>query len=128
MPELTLTKTRIANGVWEGMLMADGESYEPALEVLLLEAKIEGIEIAPDGEMPNLWQVRFPIPVDLLSDGVQTFFIRDVESSVTLERFTLITGQPLEDDIRAEVDLLRSELDMLKSAFRRHCLEVLNQR
>jgi hypothetical protein len=30
----------------------------------------------------------------------------------------------MEDDLRAEVDLLRAELDMLKRAFRRHCLET----
>ncbi len=28
------------------------------------------------------------------------------------------------DEPTAEVDLLRSELDMLKRAFRRHCLET----
>jgi hypothetical protein len=31
----------------------------------------------------------------------------------------------MEDDLRAEVDLLRAELDMLKRAFRRHCLETM---
>ena len=36
----------------------------------------------------------------------------------------MITGEPLGDDIRAEVELLRAELDMLKRAFRRHCLET----
>ena len=32
--------------------------------------------------------------------------------------------EELDDDIRAEVDLLRAELDMLKSAFRRHSVET----
>jgi hypothetical protein len=41
-----------------------------------------------------------------------------------LEKFTLIAGDVLGDDIRAEVDLLRAELDMLKRAFRRHCVET----
>jgi hypothetical protein len=31
---------------------------------------------------------------------------------------------PLEEDIRAEVSLLRAELDLLKRAFRRHCAET----
>jgi hypothetical protein len=30
----------------------------------------------------------------------------------------------LDEDIRAEVDLLRAELDLLKRAFRRHCSET----
>jgi hypothetical protein len=47
------------------------------------------------------------------------------ETGETLAHFTIITGVPMEDDLRAEVDLLRAELDMLKRAFRRHCVETL---
>jgi outer membrane protein assembly factor BamA len=36
----------------------------------------------------------------------------------------LIAGEALGDDIRVEVELLRDELDMLKRAFRRHCVET----
>lgn len=126
--QLTLTKTRIRAGVWEGMLMADGlGNYQPRLEVVHLDKTLDGVEITPDGEMEKLWQIRVPIPSALLSDGVQTFVIRDARTGITLETFTVVTGQPLEDDIRAEVDLLRAELDMLKKAFRRHCLEVLGR-
>jgi hypothetical protein len=39
--------------------------------------------------------------------------------------FAIVTGEPLDDDIRAELDLLRAELEMLKRAFRRHCLETM---
>lgn len=42
---------------------------------------------------------------------------------VTLARFTLVAGQALEEDIRAELNLLRAELDLLKRAFQRHCRE-----
>ena len=35
-----------------------------------------------------------------------------------------IAGEAVSDDLRAEVELLRAELDMLKRAFRRHCLET----
>ena len=38
--------------------------------------------------------------------------------------FTLMAGDAVADDLRAEVELLRAELDMLKRAFRRHCLET----
>ena len=65
-----------------------------------------------------------PIPTALLSDGVQTFLVRDPATGATLGHFTIVTGVPLEDDIRAEIDLLRAELDMLKKAFRRHCVET----
>ena len=36
-----------------------------------------------------------------------------------------LAGEALAHDIRAEIDLLRAELDMLKRAFRRHCLETM---
>jgi hypothetical protein len=55
---------------------------------------------------------------------VQVFLINDAATGETLDSFTIITGEPLEDDIRAEVELLRAELDMLKRAFRRHCVET----
>ena len=37
---------------------------------------------------------------------------------------TLIGDEVTGPDLRAEVDLLRAELDMLKRAFRRHCVET----
>ena len=127
-PNITLSKTRIRAGVWEGMLMAEGVgNYQPQIEVVHLGKALEGIEVLADGEMEKLWQVRVPIPAELLSEGVQTFVIRDARTGNTLESFSVVTGEPLEEDIRAEVDLLRAELDMLKKAFRRHCLEVLGR-
>jgi hypothetical protein len=50
--------------------------------------------------------------------------MREAGQTETLAHFTIITGVAMEDDMRAEVDLLRQELDMLKRAFRRHCLET----
>ena len=49
--------------------------------------------------------MRLPIPADLLSDGVQTFVLRDAAGDTTLAHFTIVTGMALEEDIRAEVDL-----------------------
>ncbi len=67
--------------------------------------------------------VKVPIPAEVLSEGVQTLLVR--HGSETLAHFTIITGVAMEDDVRAEIDLLRAELDMLKRAFRRHCLETM---
>jgi hypothetical protein len=47
------------------------------------------------------------------------------ESTVVLGSFSITSGEPLEDDLRNEINLLREELDMLKRAFRRHCVETL---
>ena len=65
------------------------------------------------------------MPQEAICDGVQTFAIREAASDEVLGSFTLIAGEALGDDLRAEVSLLRAELDMLKRAFRRHCLETM---
>jgi hypothetical protein len=123
MTETNLTKTRIRAGVWEGVLT--GTTAAPNLEVLHLESPVPGHSVAAIADRPGEWLVRVPIPAELLTEGVQTFVIRDKASSATLDHFTIITGVAMEDDMRAEIDLLRSELDMLKRAFRRHCLETM---
>lgn len=122
MSEISLTRTRIFEGVWEGVLT--GTLQEPLLEVLHLEAPLSDTAITAVPDQPGAWGVRIPIPARLLSEGVQTFLIRDAVSGEKLAHFTLITGVEMEDDVRAEIDLLRAELDMLKRAFRRHCLET----
>ena len=123
MTELTLTKTRIRAGVWEGVL--SGSPAEPALDVQHLEKPVAGVTVSVVPERAGEWLVRVPVPVELLSEGVQTFLIRDAATGEKLQHFTIITGVAMEDDLRAEVDLLRAELDMLKRAFRRHCLETM---
>ena len=121
---ITLTRTRIRNGVWEGEL--SGIAGQPALEVRVQGAGVEvqGLTVTALPDRPGAWAVRVPIPLSALSEGVQTFLIRDKSSGETLDHFTIITGVAMEDDLRAEVDLLRAELDMLKRAFRRHCVET----
>jgi len=72
----------------------------------------------------NHWEVRVPIPAQLISDGLQSFVISNPDTGETLESFAILAGDALADDIRAEIGLLRAELDMLKRAFRRHCAET----
>ena len=122
MIEKRLTKTRIRAGVWEGVL--SGGETAPKLEVWLLEQAVPGVVVEPVTGRAGEWAVRVPIPAQVLTEGVQTFLIREAGSTETLAHFTIITGVAMEDDMRAEVDLLRQELDMLKRAFRRHCLET----
>ena len=121
MTEIKLTKTRIRAGVWEGVLTSPAE---PVIEVLHLEHPVPGHSLVAIPDRSGEWLVRVPIPADLLTEGVQTFLIRNKANGETLEHFTIITGVAMEDDMRAEVELLRAELDMLKRAFRRHCLET----
>ncbi len=122
MTEITLTKTRIRAGVWEGVLT--GAATEPKLVVSHLEVPLADVTVTAIPDRPGEWHVRVPIPVALLSEGVQTFLIHDQATGGKLNHFTVIAGVTIEDDLRAEVDLLRAELDMLKRAFRRHCVET----
>lgn len=116
---------RLVEGVWEGLLSSRAKV---APQLLLrhedeLVGQPETLEAdAPPGE-PSRWLVRFRLPVDRLSDGVQTFIIEDAETGDQLAHETIFAGEIVEDDIRAEVSLLRAELDLLKRAFRRHCSE-----
>ena len=121
--EAVLTKTRIHAGVWEGVLTSS-RPEPPALAVTHLEQPVLSVEVAPLAARPGEWLVRVAIPPDLLSDGVQTFVISDAATGAKLSSFAIVAGEPLDDDIRAELDLLRAELDMLKKAFRRHCVET----
>lgn len=119
---MKLVQTRIRAGVWEGVLTGAGAAA-PQLEVLHQERRLPGLTVAAVPGREGDFQVRVPIPAEVLSEGVQTFLIRRGDD--TLAHFTIITGVAMEDDLRAEIDLLRAELDMLKRAFRRHCLETV---
>jgi hypothetical protein len=119
MSSFRVSHSVLKDGVWSAVL--SGGSGVPRLEVLHLDAPVADVAIA---ETPEGWKVDVPIPAEAISDGVQTFVVRDVTANDKLTDFTLIAGEALDDDIRAEVDLLRAELDMLKRAFRRHCVET----
>jgi hypothetical protein len=123
MTETKLVGTRIRAGIWEGVMV--GQASAPNLQVMHLEVPLDGVHVAAVSGQPGQWAVRVPIPVQALSDGVQTFVIRDLGTGTKLAHFTVITGGVLDEDIRAEIDLLRAELDLLKRAFRRHCVETL---
>lgn len=121
MAELVLTKTRIHAGIWEGVLT--GTSTPPDIVVTHQTVELDDYILREDPDTEGQFLLSVPIPIELLSEGVQTFLISDKKSGDRLASFAVVTGQPLDEDFRAEMELLRAELDMLKRAFRRHCLE-----
>ncbi|MBW6505283.1 MAG: hypothetical protein K0B00_00880 [Rhodobacteraceae bacterium] len=116
--DYSLEMQRIRAGRWEAVLVGPDAS---GLQITHLERKLPGLETTPDGA--GRWRLSLPIPAEVLHDGVQTFLLQDAPSGEVLAHFSIVSGVPLEDDLRAEIDLLRGELDMLKRAFRRHCVE-----
>lgn len=120
---MKLTKLQLQAGVWTGELTGIG-AEAPTLDVTHLGNPVTGVEItAAEGR----WLVHVPIPTEALCDGVQTIVIADARTGARIESIPLLLGAPLDDDIRAEVALLRAELDLLKRAFRRHCIETMGQ-
>lgn len=122
--QIELTKLRLVEGVWRGALKHSGRSdWTPNIEVTHLDFLVDGVTVQEDRAAGH-WLVSVPIPANRIADGVQTFVIRDRREDVVLGSFSIIAGDALAEDIRAEMSLLRAELDMLKKAFRRHCVET----
>lgn len=121
MPAFTLTETRLRAGIWEAVI---GGKDRPEILVVHLEKMLAGVSVTALPNQADAYFLAVPIPANLLNDGVQTFVIIEKNTEETLGSFAIVAGSPLDGDLRAEIDLLRAELDLLKRAFRRHCLET----
>lgn len=118
----TLTKTSLIGGVWEGVLSGTAGGAEPKVLVTHLMNPVTDVSVSKDGDN---WRICVPVPVASIADGVQTFVISDAETGDVLNSFAILAGEAVAEDMRAELDLLRGELDLLKRAFRRHCVETM---
>ncbi len=110
---------RLVGGVWEGVLRGGGAA--PRVAATHEGRDVPGVAVAPgDGG----WVVRVPVPPEAVADGLHTVVVTDADTGEALGSFALVAGEALAGDLRAEIDLLRAELDLLKRAFRRHCVET----
>lgn len=122
MSDLNLTKTKMTHGTWHGILSGAG-TEQPQIAVTFENAAVDGVDLSHDADQDH-WTISIPIPAEAIGDGTHVVLINDAVTGDTLDKITLIAGEALGDDIRAEMELLRAELDMLKRAFRRHCRET----
>lgn len=120
MAQPRIINTEIRNCQWHGTLIDAGDTA-PQITVTHLGATLDGITCTHDSDHA-VWHIAAPIPANLISEGVQSFLIHDGDRQ--LGQFAVMAGDVLADDLQAEVALLRSELDLLKSAFRRHCRDT----
>ncbi len=121
-----LSRKRIANGVYEGVYSGQKtEMAAPSLELNHLGETVSEVTAKQLDEQENTWFIRCNIPTEAITDGIQTFLLCKVGEDTVLDSFSIVAGEPLDDDLRNEISLLREELDMLKRAFRRHCVETL---
>ena len=76
MSRMSIGNARLHEGTWEAVLVGpEGTDRTPEIEVIHLGKPLEGVRLAADPEMAAVWTLTAPIPVDLISDGVQTFLV-----------------------------------------------------
>lgn len=127
MTDFKLTRIRIRAGQYEGILSTTSRrKTKPAIDLVLLGTSLAQATVTVDATDSKKWALQVKIPAIAISDGVQTFSLRDTASNTILGNFVVIAGEALQEDFRAEIALLRAELDMLKQAFRQHCNETPN--
>lgn len=117
MSDWTVIRTRLRGGEWEAVVTGPATGA-PDLALMLLDRRIEGLR--QELQAPGQWRLRAAIPADCLTEGVQSFGLWDQATGERIGGFTLIAGAPLEGDLRAEIELLRSEVELLKRMIRRH--------
>lgn len=124
MTAYSMSKARFFEGVWEGVIAGDtDDSPTPKVDVRVHDKPIADVSLEPLPD-PGSWLLKVPVPANLLADGVHTFMISESSLGQALGSFSIIAGDAAGEDIRAEMSLLRAELDMLKRSFRRHCRET----
>jgi hypothetical protein len=125
MSDFILTRQRIRSGRYEGILTSRGRvKDEPELEMQFLGTSAGNVEVTPDEKTKRTWNIKAQIPLFSINEGVQTYVIRDAASEETLDSFAIVCGEPLQEDLRTEMALLRAELEMLKKSFWKHVVKT----
>lgn len=118
--QVTMISGQLSAGHYIASLQVQGaEDFAPVVEVLHLGQPVGDVDLSEIADGVQMWRMDFTVPSDLLSDGVQTFLIRERQLDQDLGSFVIVAGEALEQDLRAEIGLLRAEIDLLKKAFRR---------
>ncbi|MFT4013377.1 MAG: hypothetical protein QM682_08225 [Paracoccus sp. (in: a-proteobacteria)] len=114
----------LKSGIWQGVLRR--EVAPGRLLLVHLGSRVADARAAAQAD--GSWRIAAAIPALKLSDGVQTFLLLEDQGEGTeqpqpgalhLASLSIVAGAPLEEDMRAELDLIRSELDLLKKELRR---------
>ena len=118
---MELTRIALKAGRYEGQLKTRGAAV-PVIELVHLDRVVGHAQVAPeDGDIHRL---TADVPAEVLSDGVQVLSLRSAADGAILDRVFFLMGAGLSEDFRGELALVREELELLKRAFRRHCVET----
>ncbi|MFG6080729.1 hypothetical protein ACEUZ9_001335 [Paracoccus litorisediminis] len=118
----------LKSGIWQGILRRD---TAPVRLVLVHLGERVGEARVTTGDEEGSWRIAAAIPSQKLSDGVQSFILMEDEGkegealqpgAFHLASLNIVAGRQLDHDLRAEIVLLRSELDLVKRELRRIAL------
>lgn len=124
MTDDALVRVRLQAGRYEGILTSSNPAMEQGLEAVHEGKVIANVTLSSEDDGPGRWHVAVVLPASVITDGVQVIALRAIATGEVLDRITLMAGAPLDEDFRAELALMRNELEILKRAFRRHCAET----
>ena len=125
MSAVTLTDSRIQGGIWQGVVhMARPGGGAPSFAVTCEGKPLPGLSARPTGTPPDTWRVEVPVPAEVLCDGLQILLVWETGTAEPIGHFSIVTGAVVDRDLVTEIDLLRAELEMLRRAFRQHCLDT----
>ncbi|MBQ0806082.1 hypothetical protein [Sulfitobacter sp.] len=122
MSTLKLTKTRMLEGVWQGILTGTGDET-PKITVTHGNSNVADFKLVRN-ETADHWSLTIPVPAAAIADGIQVILVTDLETDQKIGDIVIIGDDVTSIDLRAEMALLRAELEMMKRAFRRHCVET----
>lgn len=114
----------LKSGIWQGILRRE----DAPGRLLLVHMGTRVAEARATAQDDGGWRVAAAIPAEKLSDGVQTFILLEdggegaeppLPGARHVASLSMVLGAPLEEDMRAELDLIRAELDLLKKELRR---------
>ncbi len=119
----TLVRVRLYGGRYDAILTC-ADKTAAGIEAVHEGQVIATATLSPDVNRKGSWRVALAVPAEVIGEGVQVIALRSSASGKVLDRIILMAGTPLDEDLRAEIAVLRDEVEMLKRAFRRHCVET----
>lgn len=118
----------LKGGVWQGHL--SGVTAPPPRVVLIQHAEIL-TDARLTADAAGGWRVEVDIPAQALSDGMQTLLLKTAATGQdsgpdghVLARLSLLAGDPLDEDLVAEIAALRAELELVKRELRRFAADL----
>jgi len=116
MAKAQIVNSRLQAGQWKADLLGHG-STAPDLVVVFGNQTQPPIDQTYEPAR-DIWHLHLPLPAGMVTDGIHTCLLQTTAGE-TLFQLTLSAGEVLADDLRAQIGLLRAELELLKSAFRK---------